>query len=81
MKPCKEVKELRNENYKPFLAYVERKILSNLNKGFIFIDEDEAIEHDIPFKDNRWISLLEDAGYKVEYCSNFVTPTVEISGW
>ena len=81
MKPCKEVRELRNENYKKLLTYIENKILNSLNKGFIFIDEDETIEHDISFKDSRWIDLLEEAGYKVEYCSNFVTPTVEISGW
>lgn len=81
MKPCKEVKELRNENYKPFLAYIERKILSNLNKGFIFINEDEAIDNGVSFKEGRWMDLIEDAGYKVEYCNNFVTPTIEISGW
>ena len=81
MKSCKEVRELRNENHKKFLTYIENKILNSLNKGFIFIDEDETIEHDISFKDRRWIDLLEEAGYKVEYCSNFVTPTVEISGW
>lgn len=81
MKPCKEVRELRNENYKKLLTYIENKILNSLNKGFIFIDEDEVIEHDISFKDSRWINLLEEAGYKVEYRNNFVTPTVEISGW
>lgn len=81
MKSCKEVRELRNENYKKLLTYIENKILNSLNKGFIFIDEDEVIEHDVKFNDNRWIDLLEDAGYKVKYCNNFVTPTVEISGW
>lgn len=81
MKTCKEVTELRNEKYQGFLAYIERKILNGLTKGFIFIDEDEAIEHNIAFKNNRWIELLEEAGYKVEYCSSIVTPTVEISGW
>lgn len=81
MKPCKEVRELRNENYKKLLTYIENKILNSLNKGFIFIDENEVIEHDLKFNDNRWIDLLEDAGYKVGYCNNFVTPTVEISGW
>lgn len=81
MKSCKEVRELRNENYKELLTYIENKILNSLNKGFIFVDEDEVIEHDVKFNDNRWIDLLEDTGYKVEYCNNFVTPTVEISGW
>ena len=47
MKSCKEVRELRNENYKKLLTYIENKILNSLNKGFIFIDEDEVIEHDV----------------------------------
>ena len=81
MKPCKEVRELRNESYDAFLAYIERKILSNLSQGFIYIDENEAIDKDVKFKDGRWMDLLEEAGYKVEYCNNFVTPTVKISGW
>lgn len=81
MKPCKEVTELRNGKYQDFLAYIERKILNGLTKGFIFIDEDEAISKNVSFHDNRWISLLEEAGYTVEHCSNFATPTVEISGW
>lgn len=81
MKPCKEVRELRNEKYQDFLAYIERKILNILTTGFIFIDENEAMEHGVAFSDNRWISLLEEAGYTVKYCSNIATPTVEISGW
>ena len=81
MKPCKEVRELRNKSYDAFLAYIERKIFSNLSQGFIRIDEDEATDKDVKFKDGRWIDLLEEAGYKVEYCNNFVTPTVKISGW
>lgn len=81
MKPCKEVRELRNKSYDAFLAYIERKIFSNLSQGFIRIDEDEATDKDVKFKDGRWMDLLEEAGYKVEYCNNFVTPTVEISGW
>ena len=81
MKPCKEMKDLRNSNYEDLLSYIELKILTNLTKGFIFIDEDETENKNVKFKDSRWIDLLEEAGYKVEYCSNFVTPTVEISGW
>lgn len=81
MKTCKEVRELRNKSYDAFLAYIERKILNGLTMGFIFIDEDEAIKHKIAFNDKRWISLLEEAGYKVEYCSGSTTPNVEISGW
>lgn len=81
MKPCKEVRELRNKKYQDFLAYIERKILNNLTTGFIFIDEDEVLEHDIDFNDKRWISLLEEAGYKIEYCNDRSTPNVEISGW
>ena len=81
MKPCKEMKDLRNNNYEDLLSYIELKILTNLTKGFIFIDEDETENKNVKFKDSRWITLLEEAGYKVEYCNNFVTPTVEISGW
>lgn len=53
MKPCKEVTELRNGKYQDFLAYIERKILNGLTKGFIFIDEDEAISKNVSFHDNR----------------------------
>lgn len=81
MKPCKEMENLRNDNYKELLSYIELKILTNLTKGYIRIDEDETEDKNVKFKDSRWITLLEEAGYKVEYCSNFVTPTVEISGW
>lgn len=81
MKPCKEVRELRNKSYDASLAYIERKIFSNLSQGFIRIDENEATDKDVKFKDGRWMDLLEEAGYKVEYCNNFVTPTVKISGW
>lgn len=81
MKPCKEVRELCNKSYDAFLAYIERKIFSNLSQGFIHIDENEATDKDVKFKDGRWMDLLEEAGYKVEYCNNFVTPTVKISGW
>lgn len=81
MKTCKEMKDLRNACYDDFLAYIERKILNSLSQGFIFIDEDEAIEHKIAFSDKRWISLLEEAGYKIEYCNGSTTPNVEISGW
>ena len=75
------MKDLRNARYDEFLSYVEKKILNGLTKGFIFIDEDEVLEHNIAFNDNRWINLLEEAGYKVEYCSGTTTPNVEISGW
>lgn len=81
MKPCKEVRELRNRKYQEFLAYIERKILNNLSDGYIHINEDEAIDNGVSFKEGRWMDLIEDAGYKVEYCNNFVTPTIEISGW
>nr|DAS77124.1 MAG TPA: hypothetical protein [Caudoviricetes sp.] len=62
------MKDLRNAQYNEFLAYVERKILNGLTTGFIFIDEDEVLKHNISFHDKRWISLLEEAGYKIEYC-------------
>lgn len=81
MEPCKEVRELRNGKYQEFLAYIERKILNNLSDGYIHINEDEAIDNGVSFKEGRWMDLIEDAGYKVEYCNNFVTPTIEISGW
>lgn len=61
MKTCGEMKDLRNARYDEFLAYVERKILNGLTKGFIFIDEDEVLEHNIAFHDKRWINLLEEA--------------------
>ena len=51
MKTCEEMKDLRNARYDEFLAYVERKILNGLTKGFIFIDEDEVLEHNINFHD------------------------------
>lgn len=81
MKPCKEVRELRNKYYEEFLAYVERKILNNVLDDYIFIDENEATDKKVSFRDGRWINLLEEAGYKIDYCNNYVTPTVKISGW
>ena len=81
MKSCKEMKNLRNNNYKELLSYIELKILTNLTKGYIRIDEDETEDKNVKFKDGRWVGLLEEAGYKVEYCNNYVTPTVKISGW
>ena len=81
MKTCKEMKDLRNASYNDFLAYIERKILNGLTTDFIFIDEDEVLKHNISFHDKRWISLLEEAGYKIEYCNGSTTPNVEISGW
>lgn len=81
MKPCKEVRELRNKYYEEFLSYVERKILNNVLDGYIFIDENEATDKKVSFRDGRWINLLEEAGYKIDYCNNYVTPTVKISGW
>lgn len=44
MKTCEEMKDLRNARYDEFLAYIERKILNGLTKGFIFIDEDGVSE-------------------------------------
>lgn len=81
MKTCKEMKELRNKNYADFMAYIERKILSNLQQGFIFIDENEATDKNISFRDSRWKTLLEEAGYRIDYASQFVIPTIKISGW
>lgn len=53
MKPCKEVRELRNKYYEEFLAYVERKILNNVLDGYIFIDENEATDKKVSFRDGR----------------------------
>ena len=81
MKPCSEMKELRDKKYEELLSYIERKIFNALEDGYIFIDEDETWDKDIKFKDSRWVSLLENAGYKIEYCESFATPTMKISGW
>lgn len=43
MKLCKEVRELRNEKYQDFLAYIERKILNILTKGR-FVNRKEAMK-------------------------------------
>lgn len=81
MKPCNEMKELRNKKYENLLSYIERKIFSKLEDGYIFIDEDETLDKNVKFNDSRWITLLENSGYRVEYCDSFVTPTMKISGW
>lgn len=81
MRLCKDMTKLRNKKYDKFLGYIERNIMNHISSGYIYIDEDEALSNDAEFKDSRWINLLEEAGYKVEYCTNFTVPTVKISGW
>lgn len=81
MKSCNEMKELRNKKYEELLFYIERKIFNALEDGYIFIDEDETLDKNVKFNDSRWITLLENSGYKVEYYDSFVTPTMKISGW
>lgn len=81
MKTCQQVKQMRNKSYTDLLFYIERKIFSNLTKGYIYIDEATVIDNGVSFKDYRWVSLLRNKGYTVEYCANSEMPTIKISGW
>lgn len=81
MRSCNEMKELRNKKYDEFLGYIERNIMNHISSGYIYIDEDEALNKNIDFNNSRWINLLRNAGYTVEHCNNFTVPTVKISGW
>lgn len=77
----KEMAELHRKRYDKFLSYIERKIINEISNGFIFINEDEALDNDVKFRNSGWITLLEEAGYKTEYCTNFTQPTYKIYGW
>lgn len=81
MKSCQEMKELRSKSYEDLISYIERKMLSNIRNGYIYIDSDETLDKNVNFNDSGWINILEEKGYKVSYCSNFAISTVEISGW
>lgn len=81
MRSCSEMKELRDKKYEELLSYIERKIFSKLADGCIFINEDETLDKGVKFTDPRWITLLENAGYKVDDQNDFTVPTVKISGW
>ena len=81
MKSCSEMRELRNAHYTELLNHIESKILSNLTEGYIFIDENETKDFNVTLLEGRWINLLEEKGYKVDYCNNYVVPTIKISGW
>lgn len=85
MLSCNEMKELYNrkfnQKYDELLKYIENKIFSNLLDGHIIINENETLSKNVKFADSNWISLLENAGYRVDNQENFLIPTVKISGW